>query len=511
MLGACCLSRIYGTDNNWDLRNYHLYNPFAWLDGRLSQDIFAAGAQTYLNPILDVPYYLLSVRLMPHWPRLVAFLSGIPFGLLTLVVARIARLVLPDPLPCRAWLIAIATVLGMTGTATLSEIGTTFGDIPVAVLVLGGLISPLAMLRGDPTPTARWIGSVMIAGLFVGIAAGLKPVACVFAPGAALGLACATGEARRFMLTGAIFTMAWTAGFAFAFGPWGLAVDRLFGNPVFPILNQIFMSPWIPPIGGTDARFLPQGPWEALFYPFFWLRGIPFVVAEFGVRDPRFALAYLSLAVIAYHAIRRRSIGAPALALYIFLVISFIAWEAMFSILRYALPLEAITGIPLICAILILHGAGPRDSRRMLTMAGVVLIAVFAVSSRPGWGRLRSFGSAVFEARSPEIPSHAAVVFVTKPSAFAAAFLKGEDLLFAGLADVPDRSRLAQEIARRIGSRPTVMAIILGAPTAFGDLTPAFGFRIQDQTCKPLLSPNQRDLQICQCIKVAPPNQAPFH
>ncbi len=343
----------------------------------------------------------------------------------------------------------------------------------------------------------------MIAGMFAGLAAGFKPVACIFAPGAALGLACATRDARRFVLTGIVFTMAWTAGFALAFGAWGSRVDRLFGNPFFPLMNQIFRSPWIPAIAGTDTRFLPQGPWQAAFYPFYWLRGTPFVVAEFGVRDPRFMLAWLSVAVILVHALRRRSIEAPAMSLWIFLVVSFIAWEAMFSILRYALPLEAITGIALTYALTILFDRTPRDGGRLLIVAGVALIAVFAASSRPGWGRLRNFGSAVFELRAPEIPDHAAVVFVTKPSAFIAPLLKGEDLMFAGLADVPDQSQLAREIAGRIRDRPAIMAVVLGEPATFGDLTAAFGFRILDRTCAPIVSPNQRDLQICQCIRIA--------
>jgi hypothetical protein len=31
-----------GLDSNWDLRNYHLYNPHAWLTGRMAIDIAPA-------------------------------------------------------------------------------------------------------------------------------------------------------------------------------------------------------------------------------------------------------------------------------------------------------------------------------------------------------------------------------------------------------------------------------------------------------------------------------------
>ena len=99
LAGACLLSFIYMPDNNWDLRNYHLYNAFAWLDGRVSRDLFAAGYQSYFNPLLDLPYYVLSVQLLPGFPRLVAVLSGIPSGFLAWVALRITHITLPATYP----------------------------------------------------------------------------------------------------------------------------------------------------------------------------------------------------------------------------------------------------------------------------------------------------------------------------------------------------------------------------------------------------------------------------
>src|SRR5690242_18738499 len=65
-------------DTNVDLFNYHLYNPFALLNGKLHIDLAAAGMQGYFNPVLDVPYYLAT----QHWPpRLVGFTWGLAHGL----------------------------------------------------------------------------------------------------------------------------------------------------------------------------------------------------------------------------------------------------------------------------------------------------------------------------------------------------------------------------------------------------------------------------------------------
>ena len=57
-----------GQDRNWDLANYHLYNPHALLGGRYGFDIAPAQLQTWHNPMLDVPLYLLMKADMPCSP-----------------------------------------------------------------------------------------------------------------------------------------------------------------------------------------------------------------------------------------------------------------------------------------------------------------------------------------------------------------------------------------------------------------------------------------------------------
>src|SRR5688572_22699541 len=48
-----------GKDVNWDLLNYHYYIAFQLLAGRVDQDFFAASAQSYLNPVGYLPFYLM--------------------------------------------------------------------------------------------------------------------------------------------------------------------------------------------------------------------------------------------------------------------------------------------------------------------------------------------------------------------------------------------------------------------------------------------------------------------
>jgi hypothetical protein len=40
---SCCFSFSQGQDANWDMLNYHLYNPYSFLNGRFYKDILPAG------------------------------------------------------------------------------------------------------------------------------------------------------------------------------------------------------------------------------------------------------------------------------------------------------------------------------------------------------------------------------------------------------------------------------------------------------------------------------------
>ena len=82
------LSIGLGQDDNWDLRNYHWYNAYALLNGRLDLDMAPGQWQSYFNPLIDVPYYLLSTTLPGP---LVGFLMGFVHGLNFVLLLAIAR------------------------------------------------------------------------------------------------------------------------------------------------------------------------------------------------------------------------------------------------------------------------------------------------------------------------------------------------------------------------------------------------------------------------------------
>ena len=54
-LAVAALSLWLGQSTSWDLRNYHWYNPYALLTGRMGFDAAVAHHATYYNPLIDLP------------------------------------------------------------------------------------------------------------------------------------------------------------------------------------------------------------------------------------------------------------------------------------------------------------------------------------------------------------------------------------------------------------------------------------------------------------------------
>src|SRR5215813_5299345 len=60
------IALLLGKATGWDLRNYHWYNPYAFLNERLGFDIAVGHHASYYNPLADVPLFLIATHL-PVW------------------------------------------------------------------------------------------------------------------------------------------------------------------------------------------------------------------------------------------------------------------------------------------------------------------------------------------------------------------------------------------------------------------------------------------------------------
>ena len=384
------LALVFPMDANWDLRNYHYYNAYAFLSGREGRDLLVASIPTFFNPLLDLPFFLAAEA----WPaRLVGFLLGTVQGLNALPLFGIARavLALDDPLR-RVGAAAGFAVLGLTGAVTLSLIGTTFYDNVVTLGPLTALWLTMAC-HGEfaEARRSRAFALGILAGALCGAVAGLKQPSAIYGVGvgAALVLVPASWP-RRLTLAGG-FTLGAAAGVLATGGWWMAHLWSTLGNPVFPFYNDLFGSPMALASDYKKVFYLPEGWLARLFFPVTYTLDVS-VASDAAFRDHRILACFVLVPLAAFAALVRGRRGAaepltrpiPARALLIFAAATYAAWVALFGIYRYALALEMLA--PLIIAVC--FAQFPGGQRWRTVGAGVVVMLVVATAQPTDWGRV---------------------------------------------------------------------------------------------------------------------------
>lgn len=426
-----------GPDASFDLRNYHWYNVWALLTDRLHDDLLVASLQTYFNPLLDVPYYLLArhggLSLATAW-------AGVLFGVFMALVLRIARIVL-QAIPSIAgnavaiWVLSIlATVLSVSSVATASEIGTTMNDINVGVLVLAALLLLVTCSDGK-MPFWR----PLVAGLLLGAAAGLKLTTAIYAPALVVALA-AMMPNRQGLKAIAILCIAWGAGLLVTQGWWSVLMWQRFASPAPPLYNALVKSPWFPAVPFLDLRFSAKDIWGVLTYPADWAFRRSTLVAELPLRDPRMLFGLLS-ALVVLVVLRTRPIRFVA----VFALVAYVVWVLQFGILRYAVEIEAVCGILIVAAVVAATGRLRRGVVSVVATS-VVLVLALRVTGYIDWGRMPQ-GSETFVTSGPVADDGSLIVVVGGPLGIYAPFVGGRDLRFVGVNFVTEASR--QQLAGR--------------------------------------------------------------
>ena len=350
-----------GKDLNWDLLHYHLYLPYELLGGRITQDYFAASAQSYLNPVGFLPFYALVMSGLPS--VLASIVLAVAHGMNLVLLYRVSeQLLAHHPQRQRALLSTLATALGAASAVFWAMTGTSFLDPLLTLPMLGGV---LLLLRGQ----AGW------AGVLFGIAAALKYSNAFFAL-AAIALV----RGRRGFL-------AYAAGGAIAVAlfalPWLAVLYREFGNPVFPLLNSVFRSPDFPPIHLGAERFAPRELADALTFPLRIANPEFMTYAEISAPDFRFAALGLALAGAA--AVRRRlpEIASADTRFFLFFFVSMAAWIWTSGNARYGILLLLLVG-PCVARALDAAG-GARAARLGLAVMLVVQLTACLMVSPPRW------------------------------------------------------------------------------------------------------------------------------
>lgn len=457
-----------GQDRNWDLLNYHLYNPYALLTGRVGLDLAPAQLQSYFNPLLDLPYFLMT----KYWPApLAGFAMGLLHGAAFVLVYGIASALLVSAHHDRAeqarqrltaMLLALA---GCLGPAYLSELGNTMGDNATALFVLAGfcvLARKRDVLAGQGR--AGWLYAAA-AGVLVGAATGLKLTNALYA--VAMCLAClflAQHWMRRLGLAW-WFGLGVLAGIAATSGYWFAMLWETFRNPLFPQFNGVFGNPLAAPISVADTRWLPRSVSEALLFPFVMVLKAQ-RVGELPTRPFVWPVLYLLAgAWLVQRACRaagasprqaaggRPPLAAPARALLVFLLASYLVWLGLFSIYRYCVAMELLA--PLAAWLVMQQLLPPRSAAR--TGGMVLLIATLAsVATSHTWEHA-SWARQAFRVTLPNAPLDAgtSVFFVggRVPQAWMAPYFPSSVAFGALSSNFPEGHGFQPRLDRMLAER----------------------------------------------------------
>jgi hypothetical protein len=426
VLAAGLRSILLGKDANWDLKNYHLYNAWALLSGRIGVDVAPAQLQTWHSPLADLPFHWLVTTVTE--PRWVAFWMALPAAVAGFFLLRTLAVLFPfDRARANGALwIAAAAAVGLTGAAGAATWGTTMNEWPPAALLMAALfLAVRAAVEGERVRRRAFAA----AGLLVGCAVGLKLTYAVFALG--FFVAClAFGPVRARLVRTATAGACAALGFVACYAWWGWILWSEFANPFFPYFNAWFQSPWWEPVDFFDRSFGPRDWRQWIFFPVYFARS-HLLVGEVSFRDWRLA-TLMAVTIAAWIVSRVRNLrenpyaAPPARAreargwwlLGIFTLVSYAAWIKLYGIYRYLVPVELLSGALIVGCVLYVFQRG------RVRVAVVIVLAVLLVgTTRPGsWGRI-PFGSSYFDVSPPPVPADSLVVLGYRhPLAYAAPF-----------------------------------------------------------------------------------------
>ncbi|OGP75674.1 MAG: hypothetical protein A2V86_15350 [Deltaproteobacteria bacterium RBG_16_49_23] len=393
------VSVYLGQDANWDLKNYHYYNAYSFLNGRLGFDYGPAQLQNYLNPILDLPFYIFVKYLPPVW---VGFLLGGIHGMNFWLLFEISHQVfLSMKTMGRIGLSFACAAVGMYGPGAFSLLGTTTNDLFASIFVLGSLlilVRGLVSHRGQNGAVPA--SSILYAGVLLGIGIGLKLTLVIYGIGLALSLLVIKTNWIIRLKQLVIWGISLSVGIIGSSGYWMLQLWENFGSPLFPFYNKILQSPYFECVNIAGITYLPKNLWEKLFYPFYFIK-FHNTVMEFPFRDIRWAVLYLLLISAAVmmlwrrfgRRVRRKTdrlLPVPPDSknvfgfLITFFLVSYILWQEIFAYYRYIIPLELLG--PILIGVLLSFTIFSEKKRIFLQFI-LFMAIVFAVRS-PNWVRL---------------------------------------------------------------------------------------------------------------------------
>ena len=372
----------------FDLYNYHYFLPWAFFHDRTFTDIAMAIENSYHNPLIDMPvYFLVQYFNEQVWVYYTFF--GIFWGLLMFVFYKLCRNVLRLNQKIELFLILM---ISMTGFATLSQIGTSSGEVFLSL----GTITTVYWLHKEIFITAKERPYVIFcAGFLLGAMFGFKLTAVTYCLGAGLALILFFKYLQRPYKTIFCFALGGIIGFLCIDGFWMWKLYQEFGNPLFPYLNNIFKSEYIDKtMFSYNSALYEKSFLDYLIFPYLVLfNQEERIAAEVFFRDPRFAIGYTLLLIAAGSYLvswlkkQKYQINIGIMFLLAFVVLSYLVWLFVLPVIRYAIPMELLGAL---LGVLYFSAIKPKQIFGFAVWCGLGIILLFALFSGlpyPVWSK----------------------------------------------------------------------------------------------------------------------------
>jgi hypothetical protein len=364
---ALITNYLLGKDMAWDSLSYHLYAGFSAVHDRFAQDYFPAGPQSYFNPYVYVPLYYLTSSSLSSLE--ISSVLAIVHSVMLWLTYELAVAVCPSEDQQKRLMFGLCAIaFALMNPILLQQIGSTFADITTGELVLGGWLLLALAVRAPST----W--RIVCAGLLCGIATGFKLTNALHAvAGAAILVALPLtfrGKIRQTLAYGVSLGL----GFLVIAAPWCYRLAHRFGNPLFPMMNNIFRSPEFTTESSRALRFIPQTAIEFLWRPFAMLDPVTMVHEELRAPDPRYAVLFILIVALFCRWLWRRRAVPPGqevmsgdagstrtlAAIGCALAVDWAVWLGASGNSRYFLPMSHVAAVVIVALLFRLFAMQPR-------------------------------------------------------------------------------------------------------------------------------------------------------
>jgi len=222
-----------GQDAGFDLLNYHYYSGFAFLHKSFGHDFAPAQIQSFHNPLMHVLSYLVLANLPA---KAAAALLGAIQGLNFYLVFQISQVLFSEySRPLRHILAVLCAAAGFYGIVSTTELGATYGDNLISILVLSGLLLILRLLRSGRILQKSAAPACAAAGFLAGAAFGLKFTSANYAMAFVLAVPLTLPKTQNWMRVSGALLCGLVIGFLATYGYWAANLCSFFGNPLFHI------------------------------------------------------------------------------------------------------------------------------------------------------------------------------------------------------------------------------------------------------------------------------------